>query len=102
MRIIKIPTLKQYWQKHRDARPALEHWLNVAWAAEWRSLDDARQSFPHADEVKVKSGNTVTVFNIAGNNYRLIVAIKYRWGVVYIRDFLTHAEYDKDRWKARH
>jgi mRNA interferase HigB len=42
------------------------------------------------------------VFNIGGNDYRLVVSIKYRWGVVYIRDFLTHAEYDKDSWKNRH
>src|SRR5581483_2563994 len=99
MRIIKIPTLKRFWQRHPNAKSALEHWLGVTRNAEWQSLDETRLTFSHADEVKVASGNTVTVFNIAGNRYRLIVAIKYRWGVVYVRDFLTHAEYDKDRWK---
>src|SRR4051812_49203720 len=102
MRIIKIPALKAFWKKHASAKSGLEHWLRVARAAEWQSLDDTRQSFPHADEVRVKSGNTVTIFNVAGNSFRLIVAIKYSWSVVYIRDFMTHAEYDKRYWKMRH
>lgn len=59
-------------------------------------------TFPHADAATVRSGNTVTIFNIGGNDYRLIVSIKYKWGVVYVRDFLTHAEYSKDAWKMRH
>jgi mRNA interferase HigB len=102
MRIVKIPTLRGYWLKRADAKPGLEHWLRVAQAAQWHSLDDTRANFAHADEVKVGSGHTVTVFNIGGGKYRLIVSIKYRWGIVYIRDFMTHAEYDKDFWKARH
>ena|SRR5688572_32897518 len=102
MRIIKVPTLKAYWKRHADARPPLEHWVRLTRAAEWRSLDEARATFPHADEVRVASGNTVTVFNVGGGKYRLVVSIKYRWGVVYVRDFMTHAEYDKDAWKARH
>src|SRR5437879_5075123 len=102
MRIIKIPSVRRFWNKHPDAKPGLEHWLRIAKAAEWQSLGDTRLTFSHADEVKVASGNTVTVFNVAGRKYRLVVAIKYRWGIVYIRDFMTHAEYNKDRWKARH
>jgi mRNA interferase HigB len=58
-----------------------------------------RKAYPHADAVEVSSGNIVTVFNIRGNRYRLIVAIKYEWAMVYVLRFLTHAEYDRDKWK---
>jgi mRNA interferase HigB len=57
------------------------------------------ETFPHADQVTVASKRTVTVFNIGGNNYRLITAIHYNTKIVYILRFLTHAEYDKDAWK---
>jgi mRNA interferase HigB len=102
MRIIKRTTLAGYWRRHADAETPLRQWLAIARLAEWTNILDVRQTFPHADAVEARSGNTVTVFNIGGNDYRLVVSIKYRWGVVYIRDFLTHAEYDKDSWKNRH
>jgi mRNA interferase HigB len=53
-----------------------------------------KTSFPHADIV-----GACTVFNIKGNDYRLIVKINYEKGTVYIKGVYTHAEYDKDRWK---
>lgn len=102
MRIIKTSAIRRFWDKHPEAEHGLQRWLRVALNADWDCLDSTRMAFPHADEVIVKSKNTVTVFNIAGNKYRLIVSIKYRWRIIYIRDFLTHAEYDKDFWKARH
>jgi mRNA interferase HigB len=102
MRIIKRTTLAGYWRRHPDAETPLRQWLAVARAANWTSIRDVRQTFPHADGLTVRSGNTVTIFNIGGNDYRLVVSIKYRWGVVYIREFLTHAEYDKNTWKNRH
>ena len=102
MRIIKEPTLRGYWERHPEAEAGLAKWLDVARRAQWASLREVRREYPSADGVKVASGNTVTVFNIGGNNYRLVVSIKYRWSVIYIRDFLTHAEYSKDSWKKRH
>ena len=68
--------------------------------ADWSNFVDVRQMFVHADPVVVKSGNTATVFNIRGNRYRLITAIHYNTGKVYILRFLSHADYDKDKWKA--
>ena len=62
---------------------------------------DARKTFPHADQVKVKSGRTVTVFNVRGNEFRLITAIHYDRRKVFVLNFLTHAEYSKDTWKNR-
>jgi mRNA interferase HigB len=102
MRVIKPATLKVFWARHRAARKPLEEWLVKAQSAQWRSIDDLRKTYPHADAAKVASGATITIFNIKGNAYRLITAIHYNTGIVYIRDFLTHAEYSKDKWKDRH
>lgn len=71
------------------------HWYVVARQAKWQSLADARADFSHADTVGL-----FTVFNVAGNRYRLVTVVKYRWQVVYIRAVLTHAEYSKEKWKS--
>ena len=71
------------------------HWYTIAKHARWQSLAEVRDDFPHADVVGV-----LTVFNVGGNKYRLITAIKYRWQVVYVRHVLTHTEYSKERWKS--
>jgi len=102
MRVIKPATLSGYWARFADARRPLKTWLVEAKAARWQSLDDVRRTFPHADAATVASGATVTIFNIKGNAYRLITAIHYNTGILYIRDFLTHAEYSKNKWKERH
>ncbi len=94
LRIISKKALREFWQKHPDAKEALLAWYRLTEKAEWHSLADTRQTFPHADLVGV-----CTVFNIKGNSYRLITAIKYEWQRVYILHVLTHAEYDKERWK---
>jgi mRNA interferase HigB len=49
--------------------------------------------------VRVASGNPVVVFNVCGNHFRLVCAIHYNNGKVFLLRFLTHAEYDKNRWK---
>jgi mRNA interferase HigB len=102
MRVIKPVTLKSYWAKHRVARRQLEEWLVKAKAARWRSLDDVRRTYPQTDAATAASGAKVTIFNIKGNSYRLITAIHDNTGIVFIRDFLSHAEYSKDKWKERH
>ena len=70
------------------------HWYRATKRAAWRNVVETRRDFPHADAAGV-----FTVFNIGGNNFRLVAAIKHRWQVVYIRSILTHTEYNKDKWK---
>ena len=101
MRIIKPSRLLEFAEEHPRAAPSLLHWLEVAKEAEWRNLAATRRNFPHADEVRVASLKPVTIFNVSGNAFRLITAIHYNTGIVFILDFLTHADYDKDRWKSR-
>jgi mRNA interferase HigB len=72
----------------------LRVWLKITKRAKWQSLADTRKDFPHADLVGV-----CTVFNIKGNDYRLITKIYYENQKVLVRFVLTHSEYDKGKWK---
>ncbi|MBP8256148.1 MAG: type II toxin-antitoxin system HigB family toxin [Opitutaceae bacterium] len=64
----------------------------------WQNLAQTHQSFPHADQITVKSGRTVTVFNIT-NDFRLITAIHYNRQEIFTLRFLTRADYGKDTWR---
>jgi mRNA interferase HigB len=100
MRIIKEPILDQYAQKHARAAVSLLQWRIVVRELRWRSFVDLRQTYRKADAVKVNSGRVVTIFDIAGGRFRLLTAINYQTGTIVILNFLTHAEYDKQDWKA--
>jgi mRNA interferase HigB len=99
VRVIKPKRIREFAVQHPDAANQLEAWLRVAEDAYWTDLQHVRETYPHADCATVASGQTVTIFNVRGNKYRLIVSIKYQWGMVYVLRFLTHAEYDKNQWK---
>ncbi len=94
MHVISKTLLKQFWEKHPNAESGLKSWYKIASQSQWKHLENVRQTFPHADAV-----GQLTVFNICGNNYRLIVKIVFPKGKVYIRTVLTHAEYSKGNWK---
>lgn len=91
MRIITEEPLKLYIEKHPDTRTALQDWLRVVKAADWNNFADVKRSFNSVDNV----GNQHYVFNIRGNNHRLVVVIKFTIKWIYIRFIGTHAEYDK-------
>lgn len=94
MRVISRKKLRDAAERHRDLASSLDAWYRLTRKARWRSLDDVRKTFPSADPA-----GRFTVFNIKGNAYRLIAEINYRYGRLYIRHVLTHAEYDKGGWK---
>ena len=94
MRIIRKRTLEAYWAEYADAEKPLRAWHQLTEDADWTSLVDVRKTFPTADAV-----GRLTVFNIKGNTYRLIVRIEYGSHMVYIRWFGTHADYDKNPWQ---
>ena len=101
MHIISRRRLKEYADEHADAARPLDDWYDAASRADWQSIQDVRQVFPHADGgVKVRSGRNVTVFNIGGNAHRLITDIHYNRGKVYILMLMTHATYGKNHWKG--
>lgn len=72
----------------------MRRWYKIAAKAQWQNLTDTRRDFPHADLAGV-----CTIFNIKGNDYRLISKLYYRSQTALIRFVLTHAEYDKGGWK---
>jgi mRNA interferase HigB len=94
MHIVSLKRLKGFWEKHQDAETPLRAWYRVAKQASWTSLVDVRKTYPSADYV-----DGLTVFNISGNKYRLIVTIRYKKGRIFIRHVLTHAEYDQGDWR---
>jgi mRNA interferase HigB len=99
MRVISLKLLRKFWQRHPDAEGPLRNWYKVACAATWRSLQDARADYPHADGVENEQGETLTVFNIGGNKFRLVARIRYDYQLVNVRFVLTHAEYSSGKWK---
>ena len=99
MRIITRKRIREFAELHPEAAEPLEKWAQIVAEAEWENLQEVRQVYPHADAVTVASGNTVTVFNLGGNKYRLIAAVHYNRQRLYVLRLLRHAENDKDRWK---
>ena len=93
--------MHEFARRFPKAATALDAWAWLALSAAWKNLVDTRETFPHADQVKVKSGRTVTIFNLHGNDFRLITAIHYNRRKIFVLNFLTHAEYTKDTWKNR-
>lgn len=101
MRLIKRSTLRHYASRFPKADRALNGWARLVLSGKWQNLVEARRMFPHADQVKVKSGKVVTVFNVCGNDFRLITAIHYDRQKVFVLNFLTHSEYSREHWKTR-
>lgn len=91
MRIISRKKLKDFWLKHEDAESSLKAWFADTKNAQWNTPVDIKNNYRNASFL---AENRV-VFNIKGNKYRLIVAIHYHFGLIYIRFIGTHQEYDK-------
>ena len=91
MRIISRKTLREFWEKHPDARQPLQAWFADVKHAAWKKPADIKAVYRNASFLS----NNRVVFNIKGNNLRIIVLIQYSFGIVYIRFVGTHAEYDR-------
>lgn len=93
MQIVALRNLETYWQQpgRKDAEGALKAWFAEARLAQWTTPQDIKRQYANASII----ANNRVVFNIKGNDYRLIVAIAYRMQYVYLKFIGTHAEYDK-------
>lgn len=94
MNTISYRRIREFVSLHPNSESPLGAWYKIAKKAKWQNIVEVRQDYPHADSV-----GRFVVFNIAGNNYRLIAEIHYESQLVLIRHVLTHADYDKDKWK---
>ena len=90
MRIISRRTLREFWNRHSDAEQPLRAWYANAKRATWKTPAELKMAYRRASFL---ADNRV-VFNIKGNAYRLIVALDYRYGAIYIRFVGTYQEYD--------
>ncbi len=94
MRVIKRGALVEFWLKHEDAIASLQSWYGVVRKANWKSPAEMKQIYKNADLVGRR-----TVFNIAGNKYRMIARVNYQTQRIFVLYLLTHAEYDEGAWK---
>lgn len=91
MRIVTYKRITEFSKKHADAENPLNFWYHSVKSKDWNSINDLRNDFNSVDYV----GNHRFVFNIKGNDYRLIAIISFNAKKVYIRFIGTHSEYDK-------
>ncbi len=91
MHIVLLKALRLFWTVHPDAEQPLRAWYAIARRAHWRTPTDIRADYGSASFV----GNNRVVFNIKGNDYRLIVLAEYRKGKLFVRFVGTHTEYDR-------
>lgn len=93
MRVISVKTLKDFWEKpgNGDSEQPLRAWYSEAKEADWEGPNDLKSPYHNASII----GSNRVAFDIKGNKYRLIVAIRYEFRIVYVRFIGTHREYDK-------
>ncbi len=91
MRVIAVSHLRAFWERRAEAEQPLRAWVKAVGAARWKRPSDITAQFTTASVLKSRR----VVFNIKGNDYRLVVAVAYRFGAVYVKFIGTHGEYDR-------
>ena len=94
MHVISLKRLREFFSSQRHAESSLMSWYKTAKKADWQNFAEVKQVYPAADLV-----GRYTVFNIGGNNYRLIARIVYRSQTLFVVAVMTHEEYDLGKWK---
>jgi mRNA interferase HigB len=95
MLIANNEAIEKFAKKHAQARSRLKTWRDATLKATWKNFDDVKKTFRAADLY----GDCV-IFDIGGNNYRLIAKIDYELEQVSIKAVMTHAEYNREKWKS--
>lgn len=91
MKIFSRGTLRDFWEKHTNCEQQLKIWYCETEKSNWSSIQDLKREYPSASILK----NNRIVFNIKGNDYRLIAKFNFEYQLCWIRFIGTHAEYDK-------
>ena len=101
MRIITWRSLREFGDKWPVTVIPLRGWYALTSQATWESFADVKATFGQTDRAKVRSGQTVCIFDIGGNKFRLVAFVSYAKGKVYVLRMMTHKEYDKghQQWK---
>lgn len=93
--MISVKKLREFWTIYPDAELPLRSWVKRVEGSNWRNFAELRADYPHAD----RYGRCI-IFNIRGNHYRLVTAVHFNRQKVFVRNILTHIEYDKEGWKG--
>ena len=96
MRLISKKPLRTFWERHPESRSVLEDWYRKVYALEAVSFSQLRGQFGTADYV-----DGFTIFDVGGNRYRIATVIHYDKQRIYVRDVMTHAEYDRNTWRRK-
>jgi len=99
MRVISKRRLREFWERHPDAKTSLVAWFKASEKADWTDFSEVRKTFGNVSGVRLHCGITAIVFNVGGNKFRLITRIEYQFHVIYVKMVLTHSQYDTDKWK---
>lgn len=94
MRIVSRKAIKEAIAQHGEWAASLNAWYKVTKNADWKNFAEVRNSWRNSDVV-----GRYVVFDVSNNRCRLIATINYKWGMVYIREILSHAEYDEKGWR---
>ena len=94
MHVISEKQLKVFWDRHPNAEEPLRSWVKLIELHRFRNFAELRRLFPQADQV-----GRLTVFNIGGNKFRLVVHMHFNTGKIFVRFIGSHADYDRGDWK---
>jgi mRNA interferase HigB len=95
MRTISEKKMRGFWQVYPEAENSMREWVKTVRQADWNNFSDVRKTFNHSD---IYGG--CAIFDVGGNNHRIIGKIAYEFRIVYIRFVLTHREYDQKKWQS--
>lgn len=96
MRVISKKPIRDFWGQHPESKSMLEEWFKKASHCPATSFSALRQTFGSADYV-----DGVTIFDVGGNRYRIAAVVHYDKQRIYVRDVMTHAEYDRNHWRIK-
>lgn len=91
VRVIAKRTLRDFWNKHPDCEEQLKSWYRETEKSQWNNINELKNDYPSASILKENR----IVYNIKGNNYRLIAKFNFEYQICWIRFIGTHASYDK-------
>ena len=89
MHVISLKMLREFWEKHPSAEGPMRNWHTTVERTDFADFNDLRQTFRSVDYVKPFS-----IFDVGGNNWRIITVIHFEVGKVFIRWVQTHDEYN--------
>ena len=95
MWVVSKKRLREFWTDHQESEGPPKAWHKVAEQSSWANFAEVRDTCANSVD---RVGRCI-VFNIGGNKYRLVATIEFDWGKVFVKEVLTHKEYDRGHWK---